>query len=79
MYLDKKGNVIPYLSLYGILSSGVPGTVDGMWQAHQKYGSKKWSDLLEPAITLAEQGYIVHPVMQNSIEWRINSFKKKRN
>ncbi len=77
MYLDKKGNVIPYLSLYGILSSGVPGTVDGMWQAHQKYGSKKWSDLLEPAITLAEQGYIVHPVMQNSIEWRINSFKKK--
>lgn len=77
MYLDKKGNVIPYLSLYGILSSGVPGTVDGMWQAHQKYGSKKWSELLEPAITLAEQGYIVHPVMQNSIEWRINSFKNK--
>tara|TARA_R110001592_G_scaffold97085_1_gene278192 strand:- start:2586 stop:4247 length:1662 start_codon:yes stop_codon:yes gene_type:complete len=77
MYLDEAGEVIPYLSLYGILSSGVPGTVDGMWKAHQKYGSKKWSELLKPAITLAEQGYIVHPVMQNSIEWRINSFKKK--
>lgn len=40
MYLDKKGNVKPNLSLYGILSAGVPGTVDGMWQAHKKYGSK---------------------------------------
>ncbi|NQZ21777.1 MAG: gamma-glutamyltransferase [Colwellia sp.] len=77
MYLDESGDVIPYLSLYGILSSGVPGTVDGMWKAHKKYGSKKWHELLEPAITLAEEGYIVHPVMQRSIEWRINSFKKK--
>ncbi len=77
MYLDKSGDVIPYLSLYGILSAGVPGTVDGMWKAHKKYGSKKWDELLKPAILLAEEGYLVHPVMQNSIEWRINSFKKK--
>ncbi|WP_420839695.1 gamma-glutamyltransferase [Colwellia maritima] len=77
MYLDKKGDVIPYLSLYGILSTGVPGTVDGMWKAHQKYGSKKWTELLALTISLAEQGYIVHPVMQNSIEWRIKSFKKE--
>lgn len=76
MYLDNTGNVIPNLSLYGILSSGVPGTVDGMYKAYQKYGSKKWSELLAPAIRLAEHGYIVHPVMQSAIEWRINSFKK---
>jgi len=77
MYLDDSGEVIPNLSLYGILSSGVPGTVDGMWQAHKKYGSKKWQELLKPAITLAEYGYVVHPVMQDAIEWRINSFKKE--
>ena len=77
MYLDKKGNVINDLSLYGILSSGVPGTVDGMWQAHKKYGSKTWQALLEPAIKLAQEGYIVHPVMEKGIEWRINSFKKE--
>jgi gamma-glutamyltranspeptidase/glutathione hydrolase len=77
MYLDEQGNVIPNLSLYGILSSGVPGTVNGMWKAHQKYGSKTWQELLKPAIALAEQGYIVHPVMENSITWRINSFKKE--
>ena len=77
MYLDEQGEVIPNLSLYGILSSGVPGTVDGMWQAHKKYGSKKWQDLIKPAITLAEKGYLVHPSMQNTIEWRINSFKEQ--
>ena len=36
MYLDENGDVIPFQSLYGVLSSGVPGTVDGMWQAHKK-------------------------------------------
>ena len=77
MYLDNNGAVIPYLSLYGILSSGVPGTVDGMWKAHQKYGTKTWQALLAPAIKLAQEGYIVHSVMQEGIEWRIDSFKKK--
>jgi gamma-glutamyltranspeptidase/glutathione hydrolase len=66
--------VIANLSLYGILSSGVPGTVDGMWKAHQKYATKTW---LAPTIKLAEEDYIVHPVMQEGIEWRIDSFKKE--
>ena len=39
----------------------VPGTVDGMWRAWQRYGSRKvtWAQLLEPAIRLAEQGFIL--------------------
>ncbi|WOH39583.1 gamma-glutamyltransferase [Thalassotalea fonticola] len=77
MYLDKSNAVIPNLSVYGILSSGVPGTVDGMWQAHQKYGSKTWQDLLAPAISLAEQGFVVHPKMAENITWRIDSFNKE--
>lgn len=77
MYLDIEGNVIENQSLYGILSSGVPGTVDGMWQAHKKYGSKPWQELLAPAINFAEQGFIVHPEMAENIEWRINSFNKE--
>lgn len=35
MYLDAQGNVISDLSIYGHLSAGVPGTVDGMVQAHK--------------------------------------------
>ncbi|WP_189379285.1 gamma-glutamyltransferase [Thalassotalea profundi] len=77
MYLDDNKNVIPNLSVYGILSSGVPGTVEGMWQAYQKYGSKTWKELLAPAITLAAEGFIVHPKLKSAIDWRINSFKQQ--
>ena len=77
MYLDQNKNVIPNLSLYGILSSGVPGTVEGMWQAHKKYGTQPWKTLMEPAIKLAEEGFIVHPTLKKAIEWRVSSFKKE--
>lgn len=59
MYLDADGNVIPYQSVLGILSSGVPGTVAGMWLAHQKYGSLPWKELVQPAVSLAQDGFIM--------------------
>lgn len=77
MYLDDDGNVIEHLSSFGILSSGVPGTVDGMWQAHQKYGSKPWHSLLAPAIKLASEGFNVHPVLAKGVQWRIDTFNEK--
>ncbi|MDB5032556.1 gamma-glutamyltransferase [Mucilaginibacter sp.] len=57
MYLDAKGNIIPDLSLASHLASGVPGSVDGMVEAHHKYGKLKWADLVQPAINLATNGY----------------------
>ena len=77
MYLDGNGDVIPNLSLYGTLSAGVPGTVEGMWQAHKKYGSQSWKGLLTPAITLAIKGFIVHPKLDEGIKFRINSFENE--
>lgn len=59
MYLDKDGNVIEGLSTDGHLASGVPGSVDGMVEAHKKYGSLPWRDLLQPAIDLALNGFTV--------------------
>lgn len=56
MYLDKSGNVIPNLSLRGHLASGVPGSVAGMVEAHKKFGSLPWKDLVQPAIDLALNG-----------------------
>ena len=61
MYLDDKGEVIPDLSLIGHKASGVPGTVAGLWAAHQRFGSLPWADLLQPAIALAENGFVAHP------------------
>ncbi|GAA6204719.1 MULTISPECIES: gamma-glutamyltransferase [Thalassotalea] len=77
MYLDSDKNVIPHLSTFSILSSGVPGTVEGMWQAHKKYGSKPWQALLAPAINLASNGFIVHSTLAKAIDWRVKSFKNK--
>ncbi|MGE8376871.1 MAG: gamma-glutamyltransferase, partial [Sphingobacterium sp.] len=57
MYLDAQKNVIPDLSLYSALASGVPGSVAGMWDAHQKYGKLAWKELLLPAIELARKGF----------------------
>jgi gamma-glutamyltranspeptidase len=48
MYLDDKGEVIENLSLVGVRAAGVPGTVMGLWEAHQKFGKLKWSELLTP-------------------------------
>jgi gamma-glutamyltranspeptidase / glutathione hydrolase len=57
MYLDKESNVIEDLSVYGGLACGVPGSVDGMWEAHKKYGTQTWASLLQPAIALASKGF----------------------
>ncbi len=57
MYLDQEGEVIHNLSEKGHLAAGVPGTVDGMLKAHQKYGSLPWTSLVQPAIDLARKGF----------------------
>nr|WP_295929708.1 gamma-glutamyltransferase [uncultured Dyadobacter sp.] len=59
MYLDKDGNVIPNASILGRLASGVPGSVDGMVQAHAKHGRLPWNQILQPAIALAKNGVIL--------------------
>ena len=37
----------------------VPGTVMGFWEAHQRFGSMPWSELVQPAVKLAEEGYVL--------------------
>lgn len=59
MYLDSTGSVIAGLSLSGHLASGVPGSVDGMIEAHRKYGSLPWKDLVQPAVDLATNGVVL--------------------
>ena len=46
-------------SVVGYRASGIPGTVRGFEFAHQKYGRKHWSDLVDPAVRLASDGFPV--------------------
>ncbi len=59
MYLDAAGNVIDSASTLGYRAAGVPGTVRGLWQAHQRFGSLPWKRLLQPAIRLAKNGFVL--------------------
>lgn len=57
MYLDNQGKVISGESLQGSKASGVPGSVDGIIKAHERFGSLPLQELIEPAIELAENGF----------------------
>ncbi|PQA58284.1 gamma-glutamyltransferase [Siphonobacter curvatus] len=59
MYLDSLGNVIPNMAWLGHSASGVPGSVDGMVEAHRKFGKLPWKDVIQPAIELAEKGVVL--------------------
>ena len=65
MYLDEDGEVTEDV-VVGHLSVGVPGTVDGMWQVHRRFGRMEWATLLDPAIELAG-GFPVRPRFLNSL------------
>src|SRR5688572_8904415 len=59
MFLDDKGEAITDLSARGRLACGVPGTVAGLVEAHGKYGKLPWKELVQPAIDLALQGFVL--------------------
>ncbi|MGB0829263.1 MAG: gamma-glutamyltransferase [Flavobacteriaceae bacterium] len=71
MYLDNEGAIIPNKSTLGGLAVGVPGTVAGLEAIHQKFGSLPWEELVQPAIDLAKNGYLV-------TEKQAKSFASKR-
>ena len=68
MYLDNQGNVIDGKSLFTHDASGVPGTVAGMEHALKKWGTMPLSKVLEPAIKLADKGFIVSDVLAQTLK-----------
>ena len=57
MYLDKDGNVIRGMSLNTLKAAGVPGSVDGLIDMLDKYGSLSLKQVIAPAIKLARDGF----------------------
>ena len=54
-------------SKIGHLSSGIPGTVDGMIKLHEKFGILDWENLLNPSIKLAREGFQLTTSQSNSL------------
>ena len=72
MYLDQNSNIIEGLSMIGGLSIGVPGTIAGIFEAHEKFGSLSIDEIISPVIDLAKKGVIV---TENQLN-RINENRK---
>jgi gamma-glutamyltranspeptidase/glutathione hydrolase len=66
MFLDSSGELTDQ-RLVGHLASGVPGSVAGMWEAHRRFGSLPWPDLVQPAVELA-RGFEVTDQFRNWLE-----------
>jgi len=76
MYLDSVGNPIVPKSLYGQLASGVPGSVDGMVEAHKKYGKLSWAAVIQPAIDLAQNGFPITKLQASELNNMHRNFMK---
>lgn len=75
MYLDANGNPTRQ-SLEGHLASGVPGTIDGHFTAHKKYGKIAFNKLIEPAIKLADKGFAITRDEANRLNSTRSIFEK---
>ncbi|PZV10504.1 MAG: gamma-glutamyltransferase [Leptolyngbya sp.] len=67
MYLDASGKVRPKASTEGYLAVGVPGTVAGLAEVHRQYGKLPWKTVVQPAIALAKNGFMVTPKLAATI------------
>jgi len=56
MYLGLDGLVVDNSNHRSLLSVGVPGTVAGLYKAHEELGSLPWANLVAPAVKLARDG-----------------------
>lgn len=67
MFVGEDGEYSSAMHHNGGLSVGVPGTVAGFWRAHRLYGRSGWSGLVDPAVTLARDGFTVSPALARGL------------
>jgi len=76
LYQDSLGNFLPEKSQIGVTSSGVPGSVAGLIYALKKYGMLSLAEVIQPAIDLARNGFILEYRLAKSLEYETEIFNK---
>jgi gamma-glutamyltranspeptidase/glutathione hydrolase len=77
MYMDKSGKVTDGLSTDTHLACGVPGTIDGLITAHEKYGKLPFKDIIQPAIDLAANGFPLSSRQARSLNGNRKTFLER--
>lgn len=75
MYI-RDGELVPELSREGALAVGVPGVVDGMVKALERYGNLPLETVIAPAIKLAREGYRLSWLQAEELNTHAEDFKK---
>jgi len=76
MFLDKKGRVIEGLSKNGVLAAGIPGLPAALVHLSEKYGQLPLDKSLQPAIRLAEKGFVIGDRHRKLLKFRLSVLKK---
>ncbi|MCH2365809.1 MAG: gamma-glutamyltransferase [Planctomycetes bacterium] len=76
MCLDEKGEYDSARHHFSHLAVGVPGSVAGLYLAHQRLGKLPWKDLVEPAVRLAAKGFRLSPGLAAELAGRLKQFRK---
>ena len=64
----RNGKVDRNLAIQSYLSSGTPGSVHGLYEAHKRFGNLSWPRLVNPAIKLASNGFTVTKTLADSLK-----------
>jgi gamma-glutamyltranspeptidase / glutathione hydrolase len=75
MFLDAAGNVDRNLALNSLQASGVPGTVDGLLDALERFGTMTRQQVMAPAIELAENGFALNEDLATQFQENLESFR----
>jgi len=67
LFLDENGDYDRKKAQFSLLSAGVPGSVAGFHHALTKYGTLTWEEVLQPAIKLAEDGFVIPHDLANTL------------
>jgi len=79
MFLGEHGNVVAGRSTKTYLGVGVPGTVAGLEYARVRFGTRSRREVMEPAVALAQKGYVLAKADVEMFDGRLQDFKREPN